>query len=436
MRSLLVLVLLVLSPISCVFAKVITSPPSQTTAVDKRQIFTSATFSVPSSCSTVSGLASPQPSGAVCGERADSDGTGILKSFSSGSPYVSSLAACARICLSMSTCLNVYFTQGVACNLHNTTAPRPNSASTYQYYDANCFSCTPLQTCSVVSGFATPQPAGTTCGVLSVSDGSNIIKNYTSGVFTDNAATCGDICSTTAGCTNVYCDLLLVVVVGVNRNINYHKFYPSATYNIHELYDFFSSANNNFVIHNPYIDSPVDVDLCTDKSSLSPQCTAGAITQMDYVGPYLWDNSVNPLPTSTVTTCYPPQFYSSVIGMLNNVNLPAFSALVCPYDWNTIPYNASYIACCPNGFGLIAPNYASNSARPFSAALCSSAIGLGQVYDVSSYNSTAYWTVVPETAATAGTVVFADAFDGITAPATAFAKTTSSSTKTATKTKS
>ena len=79
----------------------------------------------------------------------------------------------------------------------------------------------------------------------------------------------------------------------------------------------------------------------------SPQCTEGAITMMDAYGPYLWANSVNPLSSSTVTTCYPSQFYSSIIGNLNKVKLPAFSALICPNDWETYPYNATYIGCCP-----------------------------------------------------------------------------------------
>ena len=63
------------------------------------------------------------------------------------------------------------------------------------------------------------------------------------------------------------------------------------------------------------------------------------------------------------------------------------------------------------GFGLIAPNYLSNSARPFSDALFTSNIGLGQVYDISSHNFTVYWTVVPATS-TAGTVVFANSSSG------------------------
>jgi len=94
--------------------------------------------------------------------------------------------------------------------------------------------------------------------------------------------------------------------------------------------------------------NPASYDLAiTTTYTQSPQCTENAITMMDAYGPYLWANSVNPLPTSTVTTCYPPQFYSSIIGMLNKVKLPVFSALICPNDWDTAFYNATYIGCCP-----------------------------------------------------------------------------------------
>lgn len=79
----------------------------------------------------------------------------------------------------------------------------------------------------------------------------------------------------------------------------------------------------------------------------SPQCTSQAITQMSYGGPYLWENSIQPVETSTITTCFPSQFYSSVMGMFSSVALPPFSALVCPYNWVTFHYNSTYIVCCP-----------------------------------------------------------------------------------------
>ncbi|KAK8044971.1 hypothetical protein PG993_004995 [Apiospora rasikravindrae] len=61
-----------------------------------------------------------------------------------------------------------------------------------------------------------------------------------------------------------------------------------------------------------------------------PQCSGEVITQMAWRGSRLWENAINPLATSTVTTCYPSQFYSSVMGTVNSIALPAFEKLVCP----------------------------------------------------------------------------------------------------------
>jgi len=78
-----------------------------------------------------------------------------------------------------------------------------------------------------------------------------------------------------------------------------------------------------------------------------PQCTDEAITQMAWHGPNLWENAIHPVAESVITTCYPSQFYSSVMGAINSVALPAFSALVCPDKWVTWNYNTTYIVCCP-----------------------------------------------------------------------------------------
>ncbi|KAI9729525.1 MAG: hypothetical protein M1818_008498 [Claussenomyces sp. TS43310] len=114
------------------------------------------------------------------------------------------------------------------------------------------------------------------------------------------------------------------------------------------------------------------------------------------------------------------------MGALSSVALPAFSALVCPYNWGTINYNETYIVCCPNKFGVNAPNYADNTDRPFSGAACTSSLGPDELYDITSYDSTAYWTVVPTSAPDGGTVVRVNAFDGIAATAAATTTTTSS----------
>lgn len=74
-----------------------------------------------------------------------------------------------------------------------------------------------------------------------------------------------------------------------------------------------------------------------------PECT-GSFTQ---VGSNYWQNVVIPAPQKTLTSCYPSQFYSSVVAAANNVALPAFNPLVCPSGWSSIPYNSTYVGCCP-----------------------------------------------------------------------------------------
>ena len=180
---------------------------------------------------------------------------------------------------------------------------------------------------------------------------------------------------------------------------------------------------------------------------------------MDWWGTNLWENAINPVATSTITTCYPSQLYSSVMvgpldppshpscslqasadakdeqGAINSVALPAFNPLVCPLGWNAAMYNATYGVCCPAGFNVLAPNYNSLPSRPFSGAGCVSILGAYQSYAVTSYDTTALLTTVSTAAPSTGTFVHANAFDGIVTglpTSTAAPSTTSSTTSTST----
>jgi hypothetical protein len=79
------------------------------------------------------------------------------------------------------------------------------------------------------------------------------------------------------------------------------------------------------------------------------------------------------------------------------------------------PITEAFTNINSSGFGINAPYYTSNSDRPFSGAACTSNLGPGQLYDITSYDSTAYLTVVPTSAPTDGTVIRVNAFDGIAA---------------------
>jgi hypothetical protein len=74
-----------------------------------------------------------------------------------------------------------------------------------------------------------------------------------------------------------------------------------------------------------------------------PECT-GSFTQ---IGTEYWQNAILPAPHTTLTSCYPSEFFSSVVGAANSVSLPPFDPLVCPAGWSSIPWNSTYFACCP-----------------------------------------------------------------------------------------
>ena len=89
----------------------------------------------------------PTPIGAVCDVQADGvalAGSGLLVAYTgaSGSPYVTSIQACASKCFSTSTCTNVYFVNGTACNLHygaTSYVDNTSGVNAFSLYDLTCF---------------------------------------------------------------------------------------------------------------------------------------------------------------------------------------------------------------------------------------------------------------------------------------------------------
>ncbi|PWY88960.1 hypothetical protein BO70DRAFT_393479 [Aspergillus heteromorphus CBS 117.55] len=156
-----------------------------------------------------------------------------------------------------------------------------------------------------------------------------------------------------------------------------------------------------------------------------PSGCSGGMTEVASWGTELWQNIVNPVPTLTLSSCYPSQFYYSAVA---TEVLPPYIQLVCPENWETYNVTETYIICCPGGYGLYAPNY-QNTTRPGLGAVCTSVIGADVLMDVTSYNSTAFATVIPTIAGVNGTMVFATAFDG-TAATSVVTSTSTSATST------
>lgn len=130
-------------------------PLSCTSTASTATVTPTPTVAPTPTCVIASGLASPTPSTAMCGLKGtsySSSGTGTIISYGNTSPYTASLAACSAQCLATACCTNVYFIQGMNCNLkfgprafnENLAAP---GGILFDFYDATCFTCGPLIGC-------------------------------------------------------------------------------------------------------------------------------------------------------------------------------------------------------------------------------------------------------------------------------------------------
>ena len=167
------------------------SVPTPITLIAERGIISSIGVSTP--CQVVSGLATPVPSGSVCGVNATSvakAGAGILVEYTSGSPYVASLGACSAQCLATSCCTNIYFIVGSNCDLHyRPKAYAPNAGPSYHYYDVSCFNCGGL-TCTASTSLST-----TTFASISSSSVQSTLSSATS-TLSSTPTACGAVALT------------------------------------------------------------------------------------------------------------------------------------------------------------------------------------------------------------------------------------------------
>lgn len=80
------------------------------------------------------------------------------------------------------------------------------------------------------------------------------------------------------------------------------------------------------------------------------QCaqSVGGLTMLQNKAYEIWLNDPEPVPGTTVTSCYPSQFMSSYLLEKGGQSQAAFSPLVCPEGYTTQgPFTSNYIACCP-----------------------------------------------------------------------------------------
>ncbi|RDW67019.1 hypothetical protein BP5796_09768 [Coleophoma crateriformis] len=146
-------------------------------------------------------------------------------------------------------------------------------------------------------------------------------------------------------------------------------------------------------------------------------CTSSDLITQVAPDSELWQNIIHPVPTATFTSCYPSQFYSSLIASASGTLLPPFRALVCPNDWETYNLNTTYIICCPAKYGLYLPKN-HNVERPGLGAVCTLDFWPDVLMDITKYDKTALVTTDYTSAGQDGTVVLAYAFDGTAATST------------------
>lgn len=99
------------------------------------------------------------------------------------------------------------------------------------------------------------------------------------------------------------------------------------------------------------ISTPYAVPLTT---AFTPpaSCNQDRLTLLSSPGYFIWLNEPVPVPGTTISDCYPPEFMKyyttyqvnpTTLGSL----VPLMSPLVCPFGWQVVSKRGDYQACCP-----------------------------------------------------------------------------------------
>ncbi|KAL2063181.1 hypothetical protein VTL71DRAFT_6253 [Oculimacula yallundae] len=157
-----------------------------------------------------------------------------------------------------------------------------------------------------------------------------------------------------------------------------------------------------------------------------PRCAESnaGLTMLKNDGFRIWLNHPLPVPGTTITSCYAPEFASSFLLERGGVSQAAMSPVVCPVGYTTQgPFTSNYIACCPSGWDGFAAAANAPKDRPAFGGTCFSNI-FGSTIRVTSYDDSSVKASSLFTATNSQDQAFAYPYEGFALGAAIVASTT------------
>ncbi|KAI0522292.1 hypothetical protein F5B22DRAFT_469216 [Xylaria bambusicola] len=167
----------------------------------------------------------------------------------------------------------------------------------------------------------------------------------------------------------------------------------------------------------PTMSTPYAVPLVT--TFIPPEsCNEAHLTMLSPPGYFIWLNEPVPVPGTTFSDCYPPEFleyYTTYHVNPTTVgsHVPLMSPLVCPFGWQVVSRKGDYQACCPSGYQFTPPQTELDPDRPAYGGTCYSEWPLSSSTYITVYGSASESGEMLITASTSGFANYAHVIDGI-----------------------